>query len=268
MSEHQYFAANEKDEVEFKRLRLLEETYDPNTIRYMEKLGLKKGWDCLEIGAGAGSIANWLAAQVGPSGKVVATDIDTRLLRHLNAVNIEVRQHDILKDALEMNKYDLAHCRLLLMHLPEPEKALKRMVNAIRPGGWLLIEELDLSSELSIDTTNPSAASFVRTRQIIFDANQKKGTIDPFLGRRVRGLLEQSRLTDVNNEGWTYIGRGGNTPEAQLRRRTMQVTAKPLVTAGILTQEQYENTLRMYEDPSFYFLTATTFSAWGRKPAK
>jgi ubiquinone/menaquinone biosynthesis C-methylase UbiE len=68
-----------------------------------------------------------LISRVGPTGKVVATDIDIRFLQLLAAPNIEVRRHDILKDELEKGVYDLVQCRKLLHNLPEPEKALKRM---------------------------------------------------------------------------------------------------------------------------------------------
>jgi chemotaxis methyl-accepting protein methylase len=71
---------------------------------------------------------------------VVATDIDPRFLDRIRSTNLETRKHDILRDDLEVGHYDLVHCRKLLQHLPEPEKALKRMADALRRGGWLLIE--------------------------------------------------------------------------------------------------------------------------------
>ena len=144
MSKQRYFASNEKDETELNRLRLVEENNDPTTIRHFEMLGVSQGWNCLEVGAGAGSVAQWLSTRVGPAGKVVATDMDMRFLSHLSVPNLEIRRHDIIKDDLETGHYDLVHCRDLLMHLPEPENGLKRMANAVRPGGWLLIEEAGL----------------------------------------------------------------------------------------------------------------------------
>src|SRR5207253_1047892 len=100
------------------------------------------GWRCLEVGAGAGSVARWLAGKVGPSGTVVASDLNPRFLDDVPA-NVEVRQHDVAKDDLEVGAYDLVHSRLLLMHLPEPAGALEKMVRAVKPGGWLVTEEAD-----------------------------------------------------------------------------------------------------------------------------
>src|SRR5262249_31780484 len=68
-------------------------------------------------------------------GHVVATDIDPRFLARPELAGVEVRRHDILRDLLETRHYDLIHCRALLMHLREPERALARMVAALRPGG-------------------------------------------------------------------------------------------------------------------------------------
>ena len=113
MSEQRYFASNEKGEAELNRLKLVEKFYDPTTIRHLEMIGVSEGWSCLEVGAGAGSVAQWLSSRVGPRGRVVATDLDTRFLHHLSLPNLEIRQHDIMKDDLERGRYDLVHCRCL-----------------------------------------------------------------------------------------------------------------------------------------------------------
>jgi ubiquinone/menaquinone biosynthesis C-methylase UbiE len=144
MTEQQYVLAQNPAESE--RLSALESAGDPRTFRRIEDLRIAEGWICLEVGAGRGSVAVWLAKQVGLKGKVVATDIDIKFIQDLRIPNLEIRKHDILKDDLEEGKYDLVHCRGLLAHLPQPEKALEKMARATKPGGWLFIEEPDYSS--------------------------------------------------------------------------------------------------------------------------
>jgi 16S rRNA A1518/A1519 N6-dimethyltransferase RsmA/KsgA/DIM1 with predicted DNA glycosylase/AP lyase activity len=100
MSKQKYFASSEKGEEELKRVRLLKELYDPVTIRHLEVIQVSSGWSCLEVGAGAGSIVKWLSTRIGPSEKVVATDINLRFLNQLNIPNLEIRQNDIIKDDL------------------------------------------------------------------------------------------------------------------------------------------------------------------------
>jgi len=267
MGDQRYFASNEKDEAELNRLRLVEEFYDPTTIRHLEMIGVSEGWSCLEVGAGAGSIAQWLSSRVGPRGRVVATDLDIRFLRHLSLPNLEIREHDIMKDYLERGRYDLVHCRCLVMHLPQPEKGLKRMANAVRPGGWLLVEEMDYGSILSVDITNPSAADMTAVLRAGFDFLRTMGINDPYFGRRVRSLVEQLEFTDVGQEGWTRANRGGDLM-SRLHGMTLQASAKPMIDAGLITQQQHESGQRLLSDPNFYYPGATLFAAWGRRPVR
>src|ERR1700719_2991586 len=76
------------------RFAALAAMYDPVTIRHLEQRGVSSGWHCLEVGGGGGSIAAWLAARVGPAGRLLVTDIDPRFLEPLKVANLEVRRHD------------------------------------------------------------------------------------------------------------------------------------------------------------------------------
>src|SRR5438309_9955657 len=134
-----------EDKAERERLAAIEAGLDPLTIECLEKIGVGEGWRCLEIGAGGGSIAEWLCGRVGPSGKVVATDLQTKFLEAIEASNLEVRKHDITKRDLEQETFDLVSARKVLEHLPEPTQALSRSAAAVRPGGWLLVEDTDLA---------------------------------------------------------------------------------------------------------------------------
>jgi ubiquinone/menaquinone biosynthesis C-methylase UbiE len=265
MSVHRYVGADEKGEVELNRLRTLESIFDPATKRHLEMIGVSRGWKCLEVGAGTGSVAQWLSTLIGPTGKIVATEINTRFLRLLSAPNIEIRKHDITKEDLETGQYDLVYCRTLLMQLPEPEKALRKMADALHPGGWLLAEEWDYGSMFSTDLTNPSAAVFTSTWRAFIDFVRMRRIVDPLFGRRVRSLIEQLGFVDVTQEGLTLMCRGGE-PMAKFDAATLQMGSKPMIAAGLLTQEQHDNVQRLHNDQAFDYLGATMFSAYGRKP--
>src|SRR6185436_15674069 len=127
--------------AEKRRLGALCLLYDEGTRRHLTALGVARGWQCLEAAAGTGSVARWLSETVGPDGRVVATDLDTRHLDGLGA-NVEVRRHDLVKDPLEEGTFDLVHARALLEHLPERTKALEKLVRALKPGGRLLAEDV------------------------------------------------------------------------------------------------------------------------------
>jgi 2-polyprenyl-3-methyl-5-hydroxy-6-metoxy-1,4-benzoquinol methylase len=70
---------------ERQRLALMSELLDPMHRALPEKIGLRPGWRCLEIGCGNGSISQWLATKVGPKGHVTATDLDLRYIDNLRA---------------------------------------------------------------------------------------------------------------------------------------------------------------------------------------
>ena len=175
----------------------------------MATLGTSRGWRCLEVGAGHGSIARWLAEQVGPQGLVVATDLNPRFLTEIQLPNVEVRRHDIRTDPLESHTYDLAHCRGVLAHLREPHLAVRRMVEALRMGGWLLIEEGNLSSIGAVDADHPLAESFNRRNRELVERITQTKLFAPSFGPQVRRLLEEAGLSEINNEGIQVIARGG-----------------------------------------------------------
>jgi SAM-dependent methyltransferase len=175
MAENDYAYSHTAEASESERLGFIERLADPFSHRNLATLGIQQGWRCLEVGAGHGSVARWLAEQVGPQGQVVATDINPRFLTEIDVPNVEVRQHDIRTDPLEPGTYDLAHCRAVLGHLPEPLIAVQRMVAALRIGGWLLVEEADNSSLRAVDLKHPLAEFFNRkTREICTYATESE----------------------------------------------------------------------------------------------
>src|SRR5262245_66513514 len=95
------------------RMDLLARMFDPPTQRALERVGVAAGWHCLEVGGGGGSVARWLAARVGASGRVLCTDINTRLVENRGgAPNLEVRVHDIARDPLPAARFAPVHAPL------------------------------------------------------------------------------------------------------------------------------------------------------------
>ncbi len=125
------------------RFDSLAELFNPVTFRHLDALGIAPGWHCWEVGVGGPSIPEWLSSRVGPSGHVLATDIDVTWTQRLAGGNVEVLHHDVAVDDAPQGGFDLVHARLVLIHVPQRELALERMAGALRPGGWLLIEDFD-----------------------------------------------------------------------------------------------------------------------------
>jgi ubiquinone/menaquinone biosynthesis C-methylase UbiE len=205
---------------ELERLTLLEARYDGGTVRRIEAVcGSLDGARCLEVGAGAGSTARWLADQVGRHGRVVATDIDCRFLTHLGRRNLEVRQHDIEDDNVEEASYDLVHCRAVLLHLSDPGRALRRMAAALRPGGVLLVEDADFVSLVAALPQHPLAPGFDRTMSRVTAFLASRGCMDPWFGRRLPGLVHGLGLGSGAFET-TVARRGGGSPAPRAVHRS------------------------------------------------
>lgn len=115
------------------RFTALSALFDPSTFRHFERVGVGEGWCCWEAGAGGPTVPAWLAERVGPTGHVVATDIDTSWMRE---TGFEVLRHDVAAEAPPAGgPFDLIHARLVLVHVADRTKALRSMVEALRPGG-------------------------------------------------------------------------------------------------------------------------------------
>src|SRR5262245_38450337 len=154
---------------ERERLSGLEAALDPGTREHLGRLGVSPGRRCLEIGAGSGSVAFWLAERVVPGGMVTATDIETDFLQAevVRHPGLEVLRHDITTSELPTG-YDVVHARWLLEWLPDKRLALRRMMSALRPGGVMLIEEPDFvtifgAGEPSVRHVFIAAARYLQT---------------------------------------------------------------------------------------------------------
>jgi SAM-dependent methyltransferase len=248
---------------ERERLGKLSEWLDPGTVRHLETIGVGPGWAALEAGAGAGSIAQVLADRVGPDGHVLATDLDTKFLDDLVLPNLEVRKHDILNDDLPPDSFDIAHTRLLLMHLPDRELALKRIISAVKPGGWVFVEDMDMFTW--IDTT--PAPAMDRIRDVFIKLLQLAGA-DPFFGRHLPKLLTENGVEDVWVEGRIEMGRRKDSPGLAQFKLSLIELRDMIVANELATSEDVDEALRLIDDASWYGLPPSIIAAWGRKPER
>src|SRR5215210_8946321 len=161
--------------LEYQRLDLMSKILDPWTRGYLTALGVGEGWQCLELGSGNGSIAEWLCATVRPSGNVTAIDINPVLLELIPAQNLTIQQMDVRTSSGELpaNAYDLVSCRALLHQISDYAPAvLAQMAAALKLGGWLLIQEPDFHLA---PTTEPEVWATTWKEQLRIEACQVLG---------------------------------------------------------------------------------------------
>lgn len=188
---------------------------------------------------------------------MLAIDIDTRFLGDLSAP-VEVRALNVLTDDLGSG-FDLVHGRAILMHLRDPEIALKKMAAAVKPGGWLLIEEKDRGSAVAF--AGHPEAELVNERRRSGQRKAEEAGLDPQFGRRVRSLVEGLGFEEVVADGDTRIWRGGEGA------RFAELTNSALHGQGLGTDEDHDQMVRLMRDPSFTFTDGIQYGAWGRRPS-
>ncbi len=121
-----YLLDNQQSEAG-RRFDALSQLFDPVTFRHLAAVGVSAGWACWEVGSGGVSVPAWLAEQVGPSGRVVASDIDTARMP-VEGAAFEVLRHDVGVEQPPAGGFDLVHARLLLAQVPQRIEALASMV--------------------------------------------------------------------------------------------------------------------------------------------
>jgi SAM-dependent methyltransferase len=245
------------------RFDALSVLFNPSTFRHMQALGLAAGWRVWEVGAGSPSVPQYLATQVGPQGHVVATDIDTSWLARVDTT-YEVRRHEVGSEPPPEGLFDLVHARLVLVHVARREQALASMVAAVRPGGWLLLEEADPALQPLVcpdeyGEEQELANKVKRGFRVLLAARG----VDLAYGRTLPRLLRDSGLREVQSDA--YFPMGGPAC-SELERATVEQVREGLVAAGIATDTELDRHLNNVRSGSLDLATSPMVSAWGRKP--
>ena len=201
---------------------------------------------------------------MGSTGRVLVTDIDPRFLESVQLPNLEVRRHDIVNDPLPEGAFDLVHSRLVLLHVPEREKALARMVAALKPGGWLVDEDFDASSIPPNPAVNPGEV-LLKTLTASRRAMQDRGVDDIGFARSLSSRLRAHGLVNVQAEACMFMWTSGS-PGASLLRANFEQLRGNMIDAGYITEEEFKEDLSRLDDPNFMMPSPIMWTAWGRRP--
>ena len=247
-----------------RRFDSLAELFNPVTIRHFDALGIAAGWHCWEVGVGGPSVPEWLSSRVGPSGHVLATDIDVTWTHSLDGGNVEVRQHDVASDEGPPGVFDLVHARLVLIHVPQREVALERMAGALRPGGWLLIEDFDPAMQplACVDIVGPDQQLANKVRAGVRALLAQRGA-DLEFGRRLPRLLREAGLAEVAADAFMPLAL---TAGSELEKANVNQVRESLIAGGHVTADEIDNHLRALDAKRLDVTTAPLISAWGRRP--
>ncbi|MFJ7164840.1 class I SAM-dependent methyltransferase [Streptomyces globosus] len=235
--------------------------YDPYTRERLAALGAGPGTRCLDVGAGTGTIARWLAEEAC-ADEVVALDRDTGRLDRLAGDRLRVRAADLtrLPDDPGLGTFDLVHARFVLMHLPERREVLARLVGLLNPGGHLV-----LSDAADIPDPADTGSPYRRTLDAMWHALRETIGTDLAAVRAHPHALRAAGLHDVTAELLCPPLRPG-TPLAAFWTDTLRRLRPDLLSGGRLDEATLDEALAYLESPDLAELAPGMLTVWGRRP--
>lgn len=247
---------------ERRRLACMEAWLDPHSVRIFAEHAVQPGWRCLDVGAGGGSLTQWLCDRVGPRGSVVGVDADTRFLDKLGAVNLEVRRADVVHEPLPEGAFDLVHARFLLQHLPERERVLEKLARAMKPGGLLVVFDSGGAPPMALqdrERFDRFALAFLATAaQTGWDLAWA-----PCLPQRLRDL----GLADVRARAFREYVTGSGEGFPGFVAMSIEQMRERLLATGWLETADLDALIAALRDPACAFLTFECWVASARRPA-
>ena len=247
------------------RLAAIADLFDPVTTRHLAGVGIGPGWSCWEVGAGGPGMAAWMAGQVGPTGRVVASDIDCTWLGDPGPAGVTVVRHDVTTGPVPGGPFDLIHARLLLVHLPDRSAVAATLASALAPGGWLVLEDADpaLQPLACSDEHGPEALLANRVRAAFRELLAARGA-DLSFGRTLPRLLRGLGLVDVEADAYFPVTSPVST---LLERSTVEQLRDELVSGGRISAAEIDRHLEALGAGTLDLTTAPLVSARGRRPS-
>jgi SAM-dependent methyltransferase len=252
------YALSPEWQHERRRLGLLEHAWDPLTTSQLAAIGVGPGLRCLEIGGGGGSIARWLCRQVGPSGRVTATDLDTRWLDEIDEPNLTVIRHDLLVDDFPTGSFDVIHARAVFMHIAARDSALAKVCEWLAPGGWLVLEDAAWFTAVSSGNAIWAAAM-----QAAWELLARLGA-DLAWARTFPAPLVRCGLQDVGLRVTVDVMQGGSAL-AEFWSLSLQAIGPRLIEEDLLSADALDQALAQLADSEFWDLSTASYCAWGHR---
>jgi SAM-dependent methyltransferase len=225
-----------------RRLHALHEVYSPFARGVLAGAGLKAGMNVADFGCGVGMTTRMLAEMVGPSGSVTGIDFSTAQVEEAREIsaragidNVSFLQANACETGLPRDCFDLAYCRYLLLHLPNPAACIEEMLSVLKPGGILVLEDGDLTTAMSQPPTASNAFA------ALFGQLGPTRGLDYSMAKNLHRLVEAAGVLDARavNHQPTCI----SNEHRHLLKWTVEEAGPAFVGASLITEEQLANTL-------------------------
>lgn len=256
------FTENEQDQ-EFRRLQLLEQAFDEKTKETIQNTGIGLGWKCLEIGAGAGSILQWLSELVGPNGLVVGLDKNTTYLQHLHEPQIKIIEGLIQEFDLD-EQFDVIHARYVFVHNLDSYKLIAQIGKLLKPGGRLILEEPDFTTARWIDPQYAESGNRVNRAM---NAMFRNMGLNPAFGSEMPVELPRHGLEIVSLHGDMHLCKG-TSPVAQVMAASTKVLQQRYIETGMVDEQDIVKYIEGTDDSRSLAIYYSTISCVCQKNAE
>ncbi|MEV6733277.1 MULTISPECIES: class I SAM-dependent methyltransferase [unclassified Streptomyces] len=248
--------AGEDDRIDLGAL-----TYDDMTMDRLRALGAGPGWNCLEVGAGTGTIARRLIEEAGVR-HVLAVDRDVRFLSTRPLPGLDLLEADISGPEFDPgSRFQLVHARFVLMHLPSWRRLIAGLGGLLAEGGVLV-----LSDAVDLTTRNAPPTPYTRVMQAMWQGLRDTiGTDISWVPDYPRHLLDAG-LVSVAAE----IRVPPLVPHSPLSRfwaGTWDRAREAIVATGLVDGATVDEAIRYLDSPDCAALSPGMITAWGRRPA-
>ena len=237
------------------------------------QVGVRQGWQAVEIGCGPQGCLGLLAERVGPMGRVIGIERSAeqvvraqQFIADMHVTNVDVLHADARQTGLPENSFDLVTARLVLVNVPEPELLVREMARLVRPGGIVALHEPDSTTQ-RCDPPHPAQTRLLQLLNLYAELNG----IDRTIGLRVPRLLRDAGLVDIGMNALVHVYPLGHG------RRLLLLEFVENTRSGLLDQNLVEEVelneliagLKQHlEDPETLVLSSVFVQAWGRKPER
>jgi SAM-dependent methyltransferase len=251
------------------RLRVLGRVMRPTTLPLLERAGVVAGGHCLDVGCGGGDVTFDLASLVGLTGHAVGVDIDATKIELARAdaeqvavTNVEFRVADVTS-GLGDEGYDVVYARFVLTHLRDPASAVAEMMRVLRPGGRLVVEDIDYRGSFC----EPPSPEFERYQEIYEESARRNGG-DPWIALRLPAMLVAAGLARVQPYVVQHAGLEGESKV--MPALTLENIRATALRHGVADADEIDHLVdelyRLARDPTTYVANPRMVQVIGEKP--
>jgi SAM-dependent methyltransferase len=251
------------------RLELIARLCAPATLAFLTRTGALGAPRFLDVGCGIGDVA--VRAAAAGATDTVGGDVNAEVVagaaaraarlgstaRYVTGTFADLGTGDL-------TGFDVVYARCVLSHLPEPGPAVAAMLRAVRPGGLVLVEDVEVAAVWS----SPVEPALVRHVELYVAAARAIGA-RPDVGPTLAGALRAAGADSVEVDVVQPVLRD---PDAlRIHARTMEAIADPVLAHGLATAPEIDDLVARLDawadEPGVVATLPRFVQVAGRRPA-